>query len=305
MPYGRRFQQSIMGESVVQFIGHLKRTLLIRFQAITENSNLTFLFFMSFITVLAGSVILVTMGYLISSIIELSEYDRIMMLIIFPLIATMPVLVAGLFIISLLMENSRRLQVEIDRKTQAEHRFSRLANTDELTGLGNRRCFIERARDATALARRFAQPLALLFIDVDGLKTLNDNDGHARGDLALRQLARVLKQGLRQTDYAARYGGDEFVVLMPNTDMRAATLAAERLRGMIEQSSDVLSLTVSVGLASTQGGQVSVEELVARADDALYVAKRSGRNQVCTTFPDGNRQLIPRRGAVDNRARSA
>ena len=281
------------------------RTRIRRIQGMIENSN-------RFVVLLLGMALTSVVSLLLAGVLSISALwsgapmaMNAWLVTLLPAVASVPVMAIAIKVICFLTEQRDQLRIEIERKTIAENRFSRLANTDELTGLGNRRSFVERAREAMALSRRHAQPLALLFVDVDGLKELNDNEGHARGDLALKQLARALRQCLRQSDYAARYGGDEFVILMPQTDMHAATIAAERLRAAIETGNDGMPLTVSVGLASTQGTHVGIEELVARADEALYVAKRAGRNQVCTTFPDGNRHLVTRHGSMELRARSA
>ncbi|MCB1832242.1 MAG: GGDEF domain-containing protein [Geminicoccaceae bacterium] len=281
------------------------RTRIRRVQGMIENSS-------RFVVLLLGMALTSVVSLLLAGVLSISALwsgapmaMNAWLVTLLPAVASVPVIAIAIKVICFLTEQRDQLRIEIERKTIAENRFSRLANTDELTGLGNRRSFVERAREAMALSRRHAQPLALLFVDVDGLKELNDNEGHARGDLALKQLARALRQCLRQSDYAARYGGDEFVILMPQTDMHAATIAAERLRAAIETGNDGLPLTVSVGLASTQGTHVGIEELVARADEALYVAKRAGRNQVCTTFPDGNRHLVTRHGSMELRARSA
>ena len=281
------------------------RTRIRRVQGMIENSS-------RFVVLLLGMALTSVVSLLLAGVLSISALwsgapmaMNAWLVTLLPAVASVPVIAIAIKVICFLTEQRDQLRIEIERKTIAENRFSRLANTDELTGLGNRRSFVERAREAMALSRRHAQPLALLFVDVDGLKELNDNEGHARGDLALKQLARALRQCLRQSDYAARYGGDEFVILMPPTDMHAATIAAERLRAAIETGNDGLPLTVSVGLASTQGTHVGIEELVARADEALYVAKRAGRNQVCTTFPDGNRHLVTRHGSMELRARSA
>jgi diguanylate cyclase (GGDEF)-like protein len=173
-----------------------------------------------------------------------------------------------------------RLMVEIDRRIIAEQQLRRLATTDELTGLSNRRHFIERAREAIDVAHRYGQWCSFAAIDVDRFKDINDQRGHLAGDDALVMLSTVLKANLRATDLAARLGGDEFVVLMPLTDPEAANPVAERIRQAVREDGERLGLSVSIGVASLQGAKVSLEELMARADTALYAAKRSGRNSV-------------------------
>jgi diguanylate cyclase (GGDEF)-like protein len=188
-----------------------------------------------------------------------------------------------------------RLMVEVDRRIIAEQQLRRLATTDELTGLSNRRHFIERAREAIDMARRYGQWCSFAVIDVDRFKDINDQRGHLAGDDALVTLSTVLKANLRAADLAARLGGDEFVVLMPITDPEAANAAAERIRRAVREDGGSLGLSVSIGVASIEGAKASLEELMTRADTALYAAKRSGRNRVITGEPAASRAR-PRAG---------
>jgi diguanylate cyclase (GGDEF)-like protein len=197
------------------------------------------------------------------------------------LIAT-PCLAIALKLVEHLGRTRERLLVEIDRRLLAEQQLRRLATTDDLTGLSNRRHFVERAREAIAVARRYGQWCSFAVIDIDRFKKVNDQSGHQAGDQALAMLADVLKANLRTTDLAARFGGDEFVVLMPLTDPGAGRAAAERIRRAVslDTTNTALTLTVSVGIASLRGDEAALEELMAHADQALYDAKRSGRNRV-------------------------
>ena len=166
------------------------------------------------------------------------------------------------------------------------HLFAQLqeqALTDGLTGLYNRRAFeMQLARDLQ-FATRLRQPLSLIMLDLDNLKQINDRVGHEGGDNALRMLAESLRAELRAVDTPARYGGDEFAIILPQADAAGALLVAERLRYRIAQVGlpGTSALTASVGLASFPEHASSREALCLLADRALYKAKRSGRNCVC------------------------
>jgi diguanylate cyclase (GGDEF)-like protein len=154
-----------------------------------------------------------------------------------------------------------------------------LARTDPLTGLRNPRAFEERLAEEVARAARYRSPLSLLVADVDGLKGINDRGGHHAGDVALRVVAEALRQDARQTDLAARVGGDEFALLAPSTRPGEALALGERLRGRVAEQA-AAGVTVSVGVATLDLERPEAASLVQAADAALYEAKRRGRNQV-------------------------
>ncbi len=157
----------------------------------------------------------------------------------------------------------------------------RLARHDGLTGVFNRRYFYELAEREFQRAMRLQQPMCAALIDVDHFKLFNDKHGHAVGDQVLRTVAQVCGTALRAFDLLGRYGGEEFVILFPHTDLEGARVVAERLRAAVESTSvDGLSVTVSVGLSELAPGTATLEELLGRADEALYRAKAGGRNCV-------------------------
>jgi len=161
-----------------------------------------------------------------------------------------------------------------------------LAHTDTLTGLPNRRALDERLEHDFAQWQRYATPLSIAMLDIDHFKRVNDAHGHAGGDRALSCIGRLIKQRIRQVDFAARFGGEEFVILMPNTALGPATEMLEQLRGCIEASSfshqgQEVRFTSSFGLTEVRTGDESGLALE-RADGALYSAKQAGRNQVCS-----------------------
>jgi len=166
----------------------------------------------------------------------------------------------------------------------------RRAQTDPLTGVLNRRSMIERLHAACDRAKARGLPIALLFIDLDHFKTINDTRGHVAGDACLRALIGPIQKELRMSDVIGRYGGEEFVVILSSADARVAQGIAQRIRERVEKLEvvgfgDPIRLTCSIGVATTDALGVWGEELVARADAAVYVAKRAGRNQVFVAIP--------------------
>jgi len=153
--------------------------------------------------------------------------------------------------------------------------YKDLAYTDALSGLPNRRAFEDRA----ARLRDFsdAKPLAVLMIDLDGFKPVNDSGGHEAGDRILALIARTIAGGLREGDFVARFGGDEFAALLPRTDLSEAEALAERLRVRVQDAGSDSSVTASIGVAMLED---DVRRALLRADVALYEAKNSGRNMV-------------------------
>lgn len=165
-----------------------------------------------------------------------------------------------------------------------------LAETDELTGLFNMRGFAIAANRLFAQARRYGRAASVLMIDSDNLKAVNDAHGHDAGNRLLRALANGVQSELRYTDVAGRFGGDEFIVLLPETPEKGALEVAERMRASIagrpvDVGSERVSVTVSIGVASYPGDGRNIDALAARADAALYQAKKAGRNRVATFRP--------------------
>lgn len=160
-----------------------------------------------------------------------------------------------------------------------------LSTTDPLTGLANRRAFHSRLRDEWRRARRYKSSLSLLLIDIDGLKRINDERGHSVGDQVLRTAAHAINTTMRVTDVGARWGGDEFAIVAPNTIRSAAQRLARRLLGEVEQRArgQEVAVTVSIGVATLEpesDPSAPVEWLLKNADAALYRAKSDGRNRV-------------------------
>ena len=173
----------------------------------------------------------------------------------------------------------------ITERYQMEAELRRLIDTDALTGVFNRRKLLEELAERFREFRRYGKSLALAILDVDHFKTINDRFGHLVGDDVLRQISRVCEEQLRDVDILARFGGEEFAVLLPNTDVAGARLTAERLRQAVEQNVVQLSkgnycVTISIGVSGLRAADKGVVDVLKRADDALYQAKRAGRNRV-------------------------
>jgi diguanylate cyclase (GGDEF)-like protein len=154
-----------------------------------------------------------------------------------------------------------------------------------LSGALNRRRFEELADLERRRAQRSGAPMSLMLLDIDHFKRVNDQFGHAAGDAAIRMLAKVCKATLRPGDLFGRWGGEEFVIAMPETNAAGAVKAAERLRELLaaarfDANGKPRAITVSIGVAGLQRDELSVDHAIARADRALYRAKEEGRNRV-------------------------
>ncbi|RWX74797.1 GGDEF domain-containing protein [Neorhizobium lilium] len=165
------------------------------------------------------------------------------------------------------------------------HALQKLADTDSLTGLLNRRAFLPFAEDAWNYYRRYGRAFSILMFDIDHFKRINDTFGHAAGDEVIREMGKIISSGIRATDKVARFGGEEFVVLLRETDEAAALLMANRLREKIASTivtagEHRISFSTSVGCALGSSSARDLEDVIQLADTALYVAKTSGRNRV-------------------------
>lgn len=172
-----------------------------------------------------------------------------------------------------------------------EQALAAIAYTDPLTGLANRRAFFQQADAAFAIASRYERPLALLMLDLDHFKHVNDSHGHAAGDAVLVHVANCLRRSVRHADLPARLGGEEFVVMLPETTLAEALETAERIRKTIEQEPPAefegraIAVTASLGVAMMRSDSKGIEAILNEADMALYEAKEAGRNQVATAAP--------------------
>ncbi len=190
----------------------------------------------------------------------------------------------------------------VDRWRAREAGFERMASVDALTGLTNRRRFLELAQAELPRARRYDQPLALVLADLDLFKAINDAHGHLIGDQALVHAARLLRSGLREADVIARHGGEEFAILLPMTERDGAVEVADRCRRRLADTPLVvdgigpIKVTASFGVTGCAGSRCgSLDDLLREADAALYRAKAGGRDRVEIATFDSPAQAPPRR----------
>lgn len=180
--------------------------------------------------------------------------------------------------LSELVQHLHRSSAEIQRQNRE---LEQLANHDPLTGCNNRRSFFQQFESLWLAARRYKMPISAVMVDIDHFKSINDRFGHAIGDDVLQTVAVALQEPMREADLLCRYGGEEFAVVMPHTDIVQAAVAAERLRQSIARIQfPELKVTASLGISAISESPADPQEMLDQADKCLYVAKRQGRNQV-------------------------
>lgn len=188
------------------------------------------------------------------------------------------------------MNHKAHLEAEVNARTQAlisaNQLLSDLATTDELTQVPNRREWQRRCAEAIVRTRRYKQPLSIILLDIDHFKTINDQHGHLIGDLVLKRISQLCIQHLRSIDTFARWGGEEFVILLPETDLNQARNVAEKLRQVIAgqvlatDGNNAVYATISLGVTALSMIDLTLDDLLSRTDEALYAAKANGRNCV-------------------------
>ncbi|MES9869848.1 MAG: diguanylate cyclase [Sedimenticola sp.] len=185
----------------------------------------------------------------------------------------------------------RGIDRDISERKRMEDKLRHMATHDTLTKLFNRQAFLHRIEAEVYRAERYHNPLALMLLDIDHFKNVNDNFGHGVGDEVLSRFASILDRSMRKTDFVARYGGEEFTAILPETSIREAREMADRLRRQLFESpfqvndSEEIHLSASIGIATYPRHADNWEALIEAADAAMYAAKRAGRNRVMT--PEG------------------
>lgn len=179
------------------------------------------------------------------------------------------------------------IERDLTEHKMLQSRLEILASTDALTGLPNRQAIMGKAKKEFGRAQRYSRPLSIVMIDVDHFKSINDQYGHATGDHVLTNVGHILGDSLRDSDVLARIGGEEFVLLLPDTPKANAEFVAERMRSQLANTTIKfealeLKITASFGVAEITSEDETLEQMLSRADHAMYDAKHSGRNRVKT-----------------------
>ncbi|GBE27218.1 response regulator PleD [bacterium BMS3Bbin03] len=179
------------------------------------------------------------------------------------------------------------LENKMEQLDEARKRFQQLAITDGLTELFNYRYFRSQLEHEVARAKRYNLDLSLVMVDIDFFKNYNDTNGHPAGDIVLKKIARAVQENIRKIDIPCRYGGEEFILILPDTGKQAAVVVAEKMRKLVEQmpfknqeAQPNKRLTISMGVATFSEDGETAEELIQQVDKNLYAAKQSGRNRV-------------------------
>ena len=183
------------------------------------------------------------------------------------------------------IENRKKVELEL---TRLNSELERLAKEDPLTGLPNRRFFMDQFEKEFQRAQRYSMDLSMMILDVDHFKMINDTHGHQVGDKVLISLANVIRDSLRSSDMAGRYGGEEFCIFLPQTDAQQAVAVAEKLRNAVSllqfHGENDFSMTCSIGVTVLHSGDIDITGIIRRADEALYEAKETGRNRVSINY---------------------
>jgi len=195
-------------------------------------------------------------------------------------------IVVVIILLTILVEALFIFRPMVSKIIHFAERLQKDANSDHLTGLFNRRAFAILAKNSVADSVRYKNPLTLLIFDIDHFKSINDNYGHDLGDKALQHISIIIKDSVRESDTVARFGGEEFVVLLPRTSEVNARVLAEKVRSNIENlplrlEKTLITMTASCGFSQFSLTEKNVGATLKRADEGLYQAKKQGRNRVC------------------------
>ncbi|MBN2064799.1 MAG: GGDEF domain-containing protein [Sedimentisphaerales bacterium] len=192
----------------------------------------------------------------------------------------------GIAVTLTLRKNRREYLAALTRQQQMSKVLEKMAFVDDLTGVFNRRKIMEVFELEYGRVKRYGNQLAVMMLDIDFFKHVNDKYGHDAGDCVLVEFARRVKKEIRETDFIGRFGGEEFLVLMPETDLAGAMVLAERIKKMLDESAvnigtTTIRVTASIGISLAHNNDQAKEDSLKRADESLYMAKKAGRDRIC------------------------
>jgi diguanylate cyclase (GGDEF)-like protein len=184
-----------------------------------------------------------------------------------------------------MLYHNRKLTRVNKKLEELQNKLQEQAHRDPMTNLYNRRYFHEVSSSIFQIVQRDDHHISLIMIDIDNFKRINDTYGHAVGDEVIKKLASLLERNVRKSDIVSRFGGEEFVILLPSTDLKGAQKIASKIREAVEEilivaDESVIRFTISLGLADIRSSDQNIEAILNRADKALYKAKESGKNRV-------------------------
>jgi len=179
------------------------------------------------------------------------------------------------------INNFLSLYFYLSKQVEHKKKLRIISETDSLTGIANRRAFMEKIEEAVKISQNFNYPLSVILFDIDNFKKVNDTYGHDVGDEVLKEITKIVSNQLRKTDFFARWGGEEFMIILENTELEDAVQLAERLRKTIEayKFKKVGYITVSFGVTEFKSNE-DIDSLLKRLDELLYKAKKKGKNRV-------------------------
>lgn len=182
-------------------------------------------------------------------------------------------------------ETAKIMAIEMERLCKERDKYQKLSNRDGLTSLFNYRHFHELLKDEIKRCKRYSREFSILMIDIDDFKSFNDAYGHLEGDMILKKVSKFFSQNVRDIDSVCRYGGEEFTVILPETTRGGALTLAQRLHSLVHATCKVKP-TISIGVSNYPDDAKDKNELIKKADLALYEAKRCGKNKVCVFTPE-------------------
>ncbi len=286
----------ILATGIILIVPLRPESLSTQITAVVVATMAFYLLIPNLLTVVTFASLYLSIGFLISAILfaEIAPVDTLRLALL--LVMTNVVGFCALLRLESLQrkqfallhearDKNRQLLKEIAHRKSLEEQLRMVAERDALTGLNSRSHFMKRAKALLQSSRREQAPFSLFMIDVDHFKRINDTWGHSHGDWVLARISEACAHALRPTDVIGRFGGEEFVVALPDTGPDDALIVAERLKTQVaelplKEEMSELCLSVTIGIAIAHGEEVDLQALISRADQSLYAGKRDGRNRV-------------------------